>query len=182
MVNIKGHEFKEITIRDSYNRRALQYKNQIISFFKVLDLTEDDVEVPLENIAFRKEQASVSWWIWDYHLFYSYNGSGKFVENLAMVAKVVEHFIHELVEDEITLEEFVKLFSEEKDVIKRRQEAREILGVDKESIDFEEIDRNYKKISRETHPDMPSGDTERFKKINNAHKLLKRNCAKFSNQ
>lgn len=174
MINIKGYDFKEITINNSYNRRALQLKNKIINNFKVFELTEDDIEIPLESIAMRKAQASISWWMWNEHLFYSYNRSSKFVENLAMVEQVIKHFINLLIEGKITKEEYLQAFVEDKDVIKQRINAREILSVEKESTDFETIHKNYKKLSKLHHPDMPNGNTETFRKINIAHKILKK--------
>jgi len=174
MVTIKGHDFKQITIRDSYNRRALKYKNKIITLLQIFGLTDDDIEVPLEKIAMRKAQASVAWYMWREHLFFSYNGSAKFAENLAMVVQVIEHFIQRLVKEEITQAEFLELFVEETDVLKQRKEAREVLGVEDDSIDFETMHKNYKNLSKEHHPDMPGGDTEAFKKINTAHKILKK--------
>ncbi|MBU0615621.1 MAG: J domain-containing protein [Nanoarchaeota archaeon] len=174
MVDIKGYNFREIVIRDSYNRRALQFKNQIITYLRKFGLTEDDVEIPLEGITIRKAQASASWYMWEEHLFFSYNRSTKFVENLAMVAQVIKHFLNLLDKEEITQEEFLKLFAEDKDVVKQRKEARETLGVEEDSTDFETIHQNYKKLSKELHPDMPNGNTERFKRINTAHKILKK--------
>lgn len=173
MVNIKGYDFKEITIRDSYNRRALQYQNKIIGLFKKFGLSEDDVDIVLENNAMRKAQASVSWYMLDEHLFFSYNGCAKYVENLAMVSQVIEFFLYLLSEGEITREEFIKEFEEDHDVLRQRKEAREVLGVDEKSTDFEEIHKKYKLLAKEHHPDI-GGDTERFQKINAAHKILKR--------
>ena len=173
MLNIKGYDFKQITARDSYNRRALQYKNKIINCLKSVGLPEDDIEIPLEGVSIKKAQAFASWYMEGKHLFYSYNGSTKFVENLAMVSQVIEHFLHSLIEDEITSEEFLKLFAEDKDIIQQRKDAREILGVDKNSTDFTTIHNNYKKLSKEHHPDMPGGNTEKFKDINTSHKILK---------
>jgi len=174
MVIIEGYEFKQIIVNDSYNRRALQYKNKIINNLKNFGLTEDDIEIPLETNAFKKTQASISWYLWDEHLFFSYNGSSKFVENLAMITKVIEHFIYLLSEEKITQKEFLKVFVEDNDIIKQRIKARELLGVEKDSTDFETIHQNYKKLSKEHHPDMPHGDTQIFQKINNAHKILRR--------
>jgi len=173
MVIIKGHDFKEITIRDSYNRRALKYKNNIINYLKDFGLTEDDIEIPLEGSALKKAQAFVAWYIWSEHLFFSYNGSSKFAENLAMVAQVIEYFLNLLKGNELSKEEFLKLFMEDPDIMEQRKKAREVLGVEEKSIDFEAMHKNYKKLSREHHPDMPNGDTEEFKKLNTAHKILK---------
>ncbi|MFH1682667.1 MAG: J domain-containing protein, partial [Candidatus Woesearchaeota archaeon] len=173
MVNIKGYDFKEIIIRDSYTRRALQYKNQIINCLKKVGLT-DDVDIHLESVAMRKAQASASWYMWEKHLFFSYNRSNKFVENLAMVAAVIEHFLDLLSKEEITPEEFLKLFKEDRNIIQQRKDAREVLGVEKDSTDFETMHKNYKNLSKEYRPDMPKEDTEKFKKINTAHKILKK--------
>ncbi len=174
MVNIEGHEFRQINIKDSYNRRAVHYKNRIISNLKIFGLTEDDMDIPLEKVTMKKAQASASWYMWDHHLFFSYNGSAKFVENLAMVSQVIEYFINLLKEEKIAQEDFLKVFAEDEDILKQRKNARKVLGVEEDSMDFEEIHKNYKKLSKEHHPDMPNGDTERFKKINNAHKILKK--------
>ena len=173
MVNIKGHDFMQITIRDSYDRRALQCKNRIMNYLKTFDLTEDDIEIPLERVTIKKAQASITWYMWHKHLFFSYNGSAKFVENLAMVEQVIKHFIKLLNEGEITHEEFLEMFREDEDILKQRKHAREVLGVE-DSEDFETIHKKYKQLSKEKHPDMPNGNTEEFKKLNNAHKILKK--------
>jgi len=174
MTNIKGYEFKQIIVRDSYNRRAVQFKNKMVDCLKTAGVIEDDIDIPLEQLAMRKIQASISWYMWRKHLFFSYNGSSKFVENVAMVAQVIEHFVNLLKEKEINQEEFLNLFVEDEDIIKQRIKAREILGVKENSTDFKEIHENYKNLSKEHHPDMPSGSTEQFKKINAAHKILKK--------
>jgi len=88
--------------------------------------------------------------------------------------QVIRHFTTLLIEGDITLDEFFDQFEEKKDVIEQRANAREILEVSEDSIDFELIHKNYKKLSKEFHPDMPKGNTEKFKKINVAHKILKR--------
>ena len=36
------------------------------------------------------------------------------------------------------------------------------------------INKKYKELAKEHHPDMPGGNTEKFKAINHAHKTLKR--------
>jgi hypothetical protein len=174
MIKIKGYEFKQIKINDSYNRRALQYQNKILNQLRPFGLTEDDIEIPLEKVSIKKAQASVSWYMLGEHLFFSYNGSAKFVENLAIVAQVIEFFTNLLKEKKITEEELLNEFTEDIDIIKLRKEAREVLSVEEDSTDFDLIHENYKKLSKEHHPDMPNGNTEQFKKINNAHKILKK--------
>ena len=39
---------------------------------------------------------------------------------------------------------------------------------------LEDINKKYKVLAKDAHPDMSNGDTERFKAINHAHKILKR--------
>ena len=41
-------------------------------------------------------------------------------------------------------------------------------------MDMGLINKKYKVLAKEHHPDMPMGSTEKFKEINNAHKTLKR--------
>jgi len=172
-IKIKGHEIKTISIKNSYDRRAIQYKNNIIKLLSVLGLTEDDIEIELERIAIRKSPASCTWYIDGYRLHYKYEGGLKFVENLYVVWKVIEAEIELLLNKEKTFDEFCREFNEEDDIKEKRKEAREIIGVSPDCIDFELIHENYKKLAKENHPDM-GGDLETFKKINNAHKMLKR--------
>ena len=77
-------------------------------------------------------------------------------------------------EEKITQEEFLKTFAEDHDIIKQRKDARELIGVEEHSTDFDTMTKKYKKLSKEHHPDMPGGDTEKFQAINKAHKILKK--------
>lgn len=174
MVNINGHDFEQITIRDSYYRRALQYERKILTYLKRFELTEDDVNIPIEQNAMRNVQASVAWYLDDAHLFFSYTGSSKFVENLAMVAQVIDYFSQRLIEGDIDLKQYVELFKEDYDISEKRMHAREVLGVHEDSKDFDEMNVNYRRLSKEYHPDMPTGNLDKFKEINNAHKILKK--------
>lgn len=173
-VNIKGHEFEAVIAKDSFNRRAVQYANKIIGTLRKIGLTEDDIEIPIEAVAMKKAPASATWYFEGYHLHYSYTASGRFVDNLYMVFKVIEHKVNGLLNEGITINDFIAEFSEDKDVKKQREEAREILGLSKDTIDLEIIDKRYKELAKHHHPDMESGDTDKFKAINRAHKILRR--------
>ena len=48
MAVIKGHSFDVVLAKDSFDRRALQYKNKIIATLKLIGILEDYVDVPLE--------------------------------------------------------------------------------------------------------------------------------------
>jgi hypothetical protein len=176
IITVKDHEIQTRPIRDSYDRRALQFKNNIIETLSALNLTEDDIEIELPRMAMRRQLAECTWWIDGYRLFFSYNGTAKYVENLFIVWKVLEAEIELLRNEQKTFDEFVRDFTTEEDSKKNRREARQVLGVEPGSKDWELIHKNYKKLAVKHHPDM-GGDLETFKKINNAHKVLKRELA-----
>lgn len=172
-ITIKGHTFVPVHIRDSHNRKAVQLQNKIADVLSRLGLTEDDFDIPMEKVAMKRAPASVSWWFEGYHLHYSYNHSS-FVDNLAVVFKILELEIASLLEERKTLNDFIHEFAEDKDIAEQRIEARKILGLPEDTRDIELINKTFKIMAREAHPDMPTGDTERFKALNRAHKILKR--------
>lgn len=173
-LTIKGHTFNAFVVKDSFNRRAQGFKNTIISSLAKLGIPEDQTDIPLETFALKKAPASVLWFMEGFRLYYSYNGSAKFVENLYVVSKVIELEVNVLLNGEKTAEEFIRDFTEERDVEEKRKKAREILGVGHDTKDMDLINKKYKELAKEHHPDMPGGNHEKFKAINNAHKTLKR--------
>lgn len=173
-VKIKGHEFNAIIVKDSFNRRAIQYSNNIIGSLRRIGLTEDDIEIPLEASAIRKAPAKASWYFEGYKMHYSYQASEKYVENLYVVSKVIELEIESLINEVKTVDEFIKDFSENDDVEMQRKNARSTLGLSEDTIDVNLINQKYKELSKECHPDKPNGNVDKFKEINNAHKILVR--------
>ncbi len=173
-IQVKGAEFNFNPIRDSYVRRAQQFKNNIIASLRKINVPEDDVEVPLEVNCRLKATGIAEWYFDGYRLYYSYKMYDKFVENLYVVSKVIEFYVNALLNEEITVDELRHKFSEKDDIEKQRKKARELFGVDENCLDLEEINRSYKVLAKKYHPDMPEGDVDKFKKINEAHKLLKR--------
>ena len=172
--SIKGHEIPLMAIRDSHGRKAQQFRNNIILALGKIGLTEDDIDIVLEPIASKKLPAFASWYLEGYHLHYSYSASSNFASNLCVVFKVIEAEVKALLDGKKTIQEFIADFSEEKEIIQTRIEAREILGVPPDCVDMALIDKAYKALAKEAHPDMSTGSVERFKRINNAHKVLKR--------
>ena len=148
VIKVKGYEFNVITIKDSFNRRSLQYKNKIINILKNIDLTEDDIDIPLEPVGMKKASASASWYFDGYYLHYSYNSNNKFVENLYVVLKVIEFEVNALLNKEKTMSEFIHAFSEDKDVQEQRKKARELLGIDEKSLDLALINKKYKDLAK----------------------------------
>lgn len=172
-ITVRGHEFSELVIKDSYDRRALQFKNNIIAAFQKIGLTEDDVEVILPKIARMKGTAAASWYFDGRNMYFSYKSGATFVQNLYIVSKVIEAEVAALLKEEKTVEEFVRDFMEDREVELQRLEARKILGVEENCLDIEVINKSYKQLAKQAHPDL-GGDLENFKQINNAHKMLKR--------
>ena len=174
LLTIKGHEFHAMLVRDSYSRRAIQYKNNIVDTLGKIGVTSDDIGLEIEPVAIKNVPASVTWYAEGYRMYYSYKASQRYVDNLYVVSKVIELEVIHLLEGKKTFEEFLLEFSEKDDVEHTRKEAREILGVGENCLDMDLIDKKYKELARKYHPDMADGDTEMFKKINNAHKVLRR--------
>ena len=173
-ITVRGHEFSELVIKDSYDRRALQFKNNIIATLKKIGLTEDDLEIVLPRIARMKSVAAASWYFDGRNMYFSYRSGATFVQNLYVVSKVIEAEVAALLSETKTAEEFVRDFMEDRDIEKQRKEARKVLGVPENGVDMELINKSYKEKAKQLHPDVNGGDAEKFKEINNAHKMLKR--------
>ncbi|HII14664.1 MAG TPA: DnaJ domain-containing protein [Nanoarchaeota archaeon] len=173
-IAIKGHEFKAVLAQDAFGRRALQYKNKIISALSKIGLVNDDIIIDLEPVAIKNVHASATWYDEGYRMYYSYKSAKRYVDNLYVVYKVIELEVADLLAERKTFEEFLLDFIEKEDVEHMRKEAREMLGVEPDVLDMNIIDKKYKNLAKKYHPDMDEGDTEMFKKINNAHKILKR--------
>lgn len=173
-ITIKRHEIIPLTIKDSYDRRAVQYRNNIIEVLRKIGLTEDDIDIKLEAKAFKLAPASVFWYMDGHRLYYSYKMAKKYVENLYIVFKVIDLEVKALLSGERTLDEFISAFSESREVEKERQEARALLGVEHDVHDIAVIDSKYKDLAKKNHPDVKGGSNEKFKEINRAHKILKR--------
>ena len=170
---VKGHEFNQLLIRDSYDRRAVLFQNNIIESLKKIGVIEDNIDIKMQKVARMRGYSAVSWYFEGRNMYLSYKSCPRFIDNLFIVSKVIEMEIKAFFNEEITIEDFITHFSEDDDIEKRRKEAREILGVDENCLDFELISKHYKELAKKHHPDA-GGDMEMFKKINNAHKMLKR--------
>lgn len=174
IINIKGYEFNAITVKDSFNRRALKFKNNITEQLRSLGVISDDVIIDLEPVAIKKVPASASWYIEGSYCHFSYAGANKYVDNLYVVSKIIEFEVSAVLNEEKSIEQFIADFTESHEVEEERKEARRLLGFEEDSLDFEEMHKAYKKMAKECHPDMEGGDIDKFKALNRAHKILKR--------
>ncbi len=172
-MRVKGHEFPVLKISSSSSRRAVLFKNNIIASLKKLSIHEDDIEVPLERLAIRRVPAKAEWYLDGSFCQFDYALGKNYLENLYVVSKVIELEVAELLSGAKSEDKFIFGFSEKDDFVAERKKARELLGVAADCKDMQEINAAYKKLARQNHPDM-GGDMEKFKQINNAHKVLKR--------
>ena len=149
-------------------------KNNICDALKKLGLTPDDVKVTTDILGNKNLPAFAEWYFDGHHLQYRYGGCNRFIDNLQIISRVIEMEVNELVLGKKTVADFVYDFTEEKDVKETRNNARELLGLDPKENNLEVINKKFKELSRELHPDMPNGDLDKFQALNKAHKLLKK--------
>jgi len=171
MITVKGHELKPYA-KEASLRRAVHFKNEIISTLKKLGVPEEATDIPLEPVVIKKLPASATWYFQHERLYFSYNKL-RFIDNIYVVCKVIELETQALLDGRKTAEEFKADFTEDEDVEKKRKEARKLLGVDENCKDLELITKKYKDLAKKHHPDI-GGNTDYFKSLNNAHKVLKR--------
>lgn len=173
-IKIKGHDYKLPLIRDSHDRRAIQFKNDIINTLSKIGVKEDDTDVPLQHNSRVAAPATAAWMFEGHYLHYDYKMQTRFVENLYFVAKIIEREVALLLGGEKSFNDFLAEFSEPDDLEHARREAREVLELDDGVMDMEVITKKYKALAKKFHPDVDGGDPEMFKKISNAYHVLRR--------
>lgn len=173
-ITIRGHTIEAASIRDSFSRRATQFSNKILLAFRNAGVSPEAVDIPEEKVPMRKAAAKVAWYAEGRYCHYSYARRNNYTENLYVVMKLLELELQSVAEGKKTVEDFAKDFEEDEDIQEKRKEARKLLGVEEDCMDFQKIDMQYKTLAKDAHPDMPNGSTGEFKKLNSAHKTLKR--------
>lgn len=173
LLKIKGHEYKINPTRDSFVRRLTQYKNGIRETFRKIGLTENDVDFN-EDHPIKNTPANVTWWVEDHYCHFSFNKMNKHVDNMLVISKVIENAVKDLLDEKMSIEEFVTEFKEDKKVAERRLDARKFFELEDNHVDLKIINEKYKKLAKTLHPDMPNGSEDKFKELNEHHKTLKR--------
>ena len=174
IIRIKGHEFKLPPIRDSYDRRATLFKNEIIATLKKIGVPEDDIDIKLPRNARLGAPAKAGWIFDGHYLQYDYKRQPKYIENLYLVWKVIQKEVELFASEQKTVNDFLHEFTKQDDLEKVRKEARQTLNVAENETNIELITKRYKTLAKEHHPDSDGGDQEKFKKISNAFQVLKR--------
>lgn len=173
ILKLKGNEFEIKFTTGSASRYAALFRNNIIACLKELCVSPNYIRIDEESNGLKKAKAEVYWYMEGRRCYYSYARQPRYVDNLQVIAKLIEIEMNKIFEGNKTPEEFVLDFREEDNLIEKRKDARTLLGFDEHEIDMEIINKQFKKMAREAHPDMERGNTERFKQINEAHKILR---------
>ncbi len=173
-IKIKGHSIVFVPVKDNLNRRALQYKNKLISALEKIGVKRDDVELELNGFCGREDKGSVVWFFSGHRMYYEVASQKRFIDNIFLVSSVIEKEVELVLNDKKPLEEFIAEFAEDEDVHDERKEAREFFGLEHDHKDIHEINKRYKDLAKSLHPDTPTGNLEKFKELNRHHKILRR--------
>lgn len=173
ILKLKGNEFNIEFTNASASRYAALFRANIINCLKELCIPANYIRIDEEPNGLKKAKAEVFWYMENNRCYYSYARQPRYVDNLQVIAKLIEIEMNKVLNAEKTPEDFILDFKEEDGLVEKRKEARELLGLDKGEIDMEIINKQFKRMAREAHPDMEGGDAEKFKLINEAHKILR---------
>ena len=173
-LNLKGNEFEIKFNPISSSRSAVQFRNSIISSLKKVGVPSHYVSLKEVHNPLSKVGAEVFWYTGDVNCCYNYDRQGSYVNNLQVIAKLIEIEVNKVVNGEKEIQDFVLEFREDDEEAEKRKEARATLQVAQEEKDLEVITKQYKKMAKELHPDTENGDAEKFKRVNEAHKILKK--------
>lgn len=174
ILKIKGNEINVSFTTGSASRYAALFRANIINFLRELCIPANNIRIEEEPNAIKRAGAEVYWYMEGHNCYYSYSRQARYVDNLHVILKLIEVEVNKLLNGEKSIEEFLLDFREDDDLIDKRKAARELLGLQKHENDLTTIDRQFKKLAREAHPDVVGGDTEKFKSINEAHKILRK--------
>jgi hypothetical protein len=172
-LNIKGNDINIALTTGSSIRYADLFRNKIYTILNRIGVNKGYVRIKDEPNPMRKAPAEVTWYMEHFSCYYSYGRQEKYVDNLQVISKVLEVEITKILAGKKTIEEFAMDFQKEDEISDKRKEARKTLGLDENETNMEVIDKAFKTMARTHHPDL-GGDAEDFKKINEAHKLLRK--------
>lgn len=174
-VKIRNNTLNYSLVKDSFQRRMVQFENKIAEELKKIGVSSNylgDFNSP--KLAIVSKKAEISWGLGHSLCFLSVNKEKKYVDNLQLLYLCIKTDVDNVLNSVITRKEFEEKYAEDKDVSEKRKWAREHLGVSSDCENMEEINKAYKDLAKIHHPDVDGGNAETFKKVNEAHKILKR--------
>ncbi len=173
-LKVKGNELDVNFTTNSSSRYATLFRNKVIFCLRKIGVNQDYIKLKEEVFPMKKAGAEVHFYLNGYNCYYSYNRQVRYVDNLQVISKLIEVEAEKLVSGKRSFEDFLTDYREDEDLVKKRKEARETLKLHESEINLEVIDKQFKIMARESHPDMETGNTEKFKLINEAHKILRK--------
>jgi hypothetical protein len=173
---VKGYSIESKVTKSAYDRKAVLFANTIVEELRKLGIPRDDIEIKTNILGNKNVPALLEFWTQGRYLRFSFSLTKCFIDNLYIISQLVKLEVQDVLEEKKTIQEFLEDFSESsssKKLALELREAKELLGLDEKESNVELINQEYKKLARKHHPDA-GGDVEEFKKINKAHKLIKK--------
>ncbi len=170
---VRGNLIKFTPMIGSLTRRTVQFENEIGASLKKLGVNPDQVDFAKVKLPMRRLPAHADWNQKFGYCYVSHSSQKRYIDNLHILVKLIEIEVAKVLSGEQSEEQFIGKFSEDIKILKKRKEARAVLGVSEDCIDMAEISKVFKQKAKSAHPDM-GGDAEEFKKLNEAHKILKK--------
>lgn len=174
--SVKGHEIELKITKSAYDRKAIMFANSIVEELNKLNIVRDDIEIKTNILGSKNIPATLEFWAQGHYLRFSYTLTKRFIDNLYIIKELVRIEVDEVLKGKKDLLEFFQTFAGEsnrKEITKELINAKKILKLDENEHDLEVINKAYKKLAREHHPDL-GGSMEEFQNINKAHKFIKK--------
>lgn len=175
-LTVKGHQIEVKITKAGYDRKAVQFANNIVENLKKLNILRDDIEIKTNVLGNKRFPATIEFWADGHYLRFSYSMAKRFIDNLYVIKELINLEVQEVLDGKKDIREFYHTFSEDgnrKEIAKDLINAKTTLGISEDETDIDKINKEYKKLARVHHPDL-GGDLEKFQKINKAHKLIKK--------
>lgn len=173
---VKGHEIVVRVTKAGYDRKSILYVNTIVQELKKLNIQRDDIEVKTNVLGNKDIPAVLEFWADGHYLRFTYSMTKRFIDNLYVIMELIKLEVNDVLTGKINLNEFYHRFTQEdnpKEINNKLKEAKSILGLGASEADIEVINKAYRNLAKSHHPDL-GGDLNEFKKINKAHKLIKK--------
>jgi len=175
-VLVKGHEIPVKITKAGYSRKAVLFANNIIDELKLLGIVRDDVKIETNILGNKNLPATIEFWAQGHYMRFSFSQAKRFIDNLYVIKELIKIEVNLVLTKQKEISEFFHIFSETEDrkkISKNLIEAKKTLGVDEDEKDFDVINKAYRKLARNHHPDA-GGNLDSFQEINKAHKLIKK--------
>lgn len=173
---VKGHTIKIKVTKSAYDRKAVLFANNIVESLKKLKIPRDDVSIETRIQGNKNEPAVLEFWTQGHYLRFSFSRTKRFIDNLYIIKELIRIEVDEVISGKKSMHEFIETFTEtsnRKEISKELKKAKETLGLLEDEKDLDKITLAYRTLAKKHHPDA-GGEMAEFQKINQAHKLIKK--------